>query len=160
MKTKNIIIVVSIVINCVLIMYVFWKESHLREIYSGLSFGLQGDLVQLESTITYQMNNKWNDENTVLEKIEDVTEGINQLMVTGKNAGIITNSQENDLWTLYKYFANFPAFTGFPNTKLDNDGINELIQLGEDLRSAGWGTNVGYSGDWESFSMKVKDLTN
>ncbi|MBY0217125.1 hypothetical protein [Paenibacillus illinoisensis] len=160
MKTKNIIIVVSIVINCVLIMYVFWKESHLREIYSGLSFGLQGDLVQLESTITYQMNNKWNDENTVLEKIEDVTEGINQLMVTGKNAGIITNSQENDLWTLYKYFANFPTFTGFPNTKLDKDGINELIQLGDDLRSAGWGTNVGYSGDWESFTMKVKDLTN
>ncbi|WP_416294525.1 hypothetical protein ACM7Q1_27030 [Paenibacillus illinoisensis] len=160
MKTKNIIIGVSIVINCVLITYVFWKESHLREIYSGLSFGLQGDLVQLESTITYQMNNKWNDENTVLEKIEDVTEGIHQLMVTGKNTGMITNSQENDLWTLYEYFANFPKFTGFPNTKLDNDGINELIQLGEDLRSAGWGTNVGYSGDWESFSMKVKDLTN
>lgn len=160
MKTKNIIIGVSIVINCVLIMYVFWKESHLREIYSGLSFGLQGDLVQLESTITYQMHNKWNDENTVLEKIEDVTEGIHQLMVTGKNTGMITNSQENDLWTLYKYFANFPTFTGFPNTKLDKDGINELIQLGDDLRSAGWGTNVGYSGDWESFSMKVKDLTN
>ncbi|MGG4482320.1 hypothetical protein [Paenibacillus illinoisensis] len=160
MKTKNIIIGVSIVINCVLITYVFWKESHLREIYSGLSFGLQGDLVQLESTITYQMNNKWNDENTVLEKIEDVTEGIHQLMVTGKNTGMITNSQENDLWTLYKYFAKFPTFTGFPNTKLDKDGINELTQLGDDLRSAGWGTNVGYSGDWESFSMKVKDLTN
>lgn len=160
MKTKNIIIAVSIVINCVLIMYVFWKESHLREIYSGLSFGLQGDLVQLESTITYQMNNKWNDENTVLEKIEDVTEGIHQLMVTGKNTGMITNSQENDLWTMYKYFAKFPTYTGFPNTKLDNDGINELIRLGDDLRSAGWGTNVGYSGDWESFSMKVKGLTN
>ncbi|MCM3206257.1 hypothetical protein [Paenibacillus illinoisensis] len=160
MKTKNIIIGVSIVINCVLITYVFWKESHLREIYSGLSFGLQGDLVQLESTITYQMNNKWNDENTVLEKIEDVTEGIHQLMVTGKNTGMITNSQENDLWTLYKYFAKFPTFTGFPNTKLDKDGINELTQLGDDLRSAGWGTNVGYSGDWESFSIKVKDLTN
>ena len=123
MKTKNIIIVVSIVINCVLIMYVFWKESHLREIYSGLSSGLQGDLVQLEITITYQMNNKWNDENTVLEKIEDVTEGIHQLMVTGKNTGMITKSQENDLWTLYKYFANFPTFTGFPNTKLDKDGL-------------------------------------
>lgn len=160
MKTKNIIIVVSIVINCILITYVFWRESHLREIYSGLSFGLQSDLVQLESTINYQMNNKWNDENTVLEKIEDVTEGINQLMVTGKNAGMITESQENDLWTLYKYFAKFPTFTGFPNTKLDNDGINELIQLGNDLRSAGWGTNIGYSSDWGSFSMKVKDLTN
>ncbi|GAB1156245.1 hypothetical protein YWY31_22700 [Paenibacillus illinoisensis] len=142
MKTKNIIIGVSIVINCALITYVFWKESHLREIYSGLSFGLQGDLVQLESTITYQMNNKWNDENTVLEKIEDVTEGIHQLMITGKNTGMITNSQENDLWTLYKYFAKFPTFTGFPNTKLDKDGINELTQLGDDLRSAGWGTNV------------------
>lgn len=160
MKTKNIIIVVSIVINCFLITYVFWKESHLREIYSGLSFGLQGDLVQLENTITYQMNNKWHDENTVLEKIEDVTEGINQLMVTGKNAGIITKSQENDLWTLYRYFANFPTFTGFPNTTLDNGEINMLIQLGDDLRSAGWGANVGYSSDWESFSMKVKDLTN
>lgn len=160
MKTKNIIIVVSIVFNIALITYVFWKESHLREIYSGLTFGLQGDLVQLESTIDYQVDNKWNDENTVLEKIEDVTEGINQLMVTGKNAGMITESQENDLWTLYKYFAKFPTFTGFPNTNLDNDGINELIQLGDDLRSAGWGTNIGYSSDWESFSMKIKELTN
>lgn len=160
MKTKNIIIVVSIVFNIILITYVFWRENHLREIHSGLSFGLQGDLVQLESTIDYQMNNKWNDENMVLEKIEDITEGINQLMVTGKDAGMITKSQENDLWTLYRYFANFPTFTGFPNTKLDNDGINELIELGDDLRSAGWGTNLGYSSDWESFSMKIKDLTN
>lgn len=160
MKNKNIIIVVSIVINCILITYVFWRESHLREIYSGLSFGLQSDLVQLESTIDYQMNNKWDDENMVLEKVEDVTEGINQLMVTGKNAGMITESQENDLWTLYGYFAKFPTFTGFPNTKLDNDGISKLIQLRNDLRSAGWGTNVGYSSDWESFSMKLINLTN
>ncbi|MFS0871974.1 hypothetical protein [Paenibacillus xylanilyticus] len=160
MKTKNIIIVISVLFNIVLITFVFWKESHQQEMYSNLSFGLQNDLVQLESAIDYQNNNKWNDDNLVLEKIEDVREGINQLMVTGKNAGMITKSQENDLWTLYRYFAGFPTYTGFPNTKLENNEINELIRLRDDLRSAGWGMNLGYSSDWASFSMKIEDLTN
>ncbi|NUU77623.1 hypothetical protein [Paenibacillus xylanilyticus] len=160
MKTKNIMIVISILFNVVLFTYIYWRESHLKEMYSNLSFGLQGDLVQLESTIEYQNNNKWNDENVVLEKIEDVREGIHQLMVTGINVGMITKSQENDLWTLYRYFANFPTYTGFPNTKLENNDINKLIRLRDDLRSAGWGTNLGYSSDWASFSMKIEDLTN
>ncbi|MGF9698502.1 hypothetical protein [Paenibacillus sp. MABNR03] len=160
MKTKNIIIVISVLFNIILITYVLLKESHLKDVYSNLSFGLQNDLVQLESAMDYQNNNKWNDENVVLEKIEDVREGINQLMVTGINVGMITKSQENDLWTLYRHFANFPTYTGFPNTKLENNDINELIRLRDDLRSAGWGMDLGYSSDWASFSMKIEDLTN
>ena len=158
MKLKASVIIFSILLNIVLITYIYLKVNHLTNAYSNLSFGLQGDLVQLESAIDYQIKNNWKEENTVIEKIEDISESINYLMVTGKDSGLITKSQENDLWKLYRYFSNYPTYTGFPNTKLDNNKINELKELREDLRSAGWGMNLGYSSDWKSFSMKINAL--
>jgi len=158
MKTKKIIIVLSVLLNIVLITYLFLKENHLTSVYSNLSFGLQGDLVQLESAIDYQIKNNWSEENTVLEKIEDIQESINYLMVTGKDSGIISRKQEEDLWKLHRYFSKFPTYSGFPNTNLDNKSINDLIMLKDDLRAAGWGMNLGYSSDWNSFSEKINNL--
>jgi hypothetical protein len=158
MKFKNSIIIFSIILNIVLITYVLLKINHLNNAYSNLSFALQGDLVQLESAINYQIKNNWKDENTVIEKIEDINESINNLMVTGKDSGIITKTQENDLWKLFSFFSNYPTYTGFPNTKLDKNKINKLVELKEDLRPAGWGMNLGYNSDWESFSKKINTL--
>lgn len=158
MKSRNIIIIISVLVNVVLFTYVYLKVNHLKNAYSNISFGLQGDLVQLENAIDYEIKNNWKEENTVIEKIEDIREGINYLMVTGKDSGIITKTQENDLWKLYRYFLNYPTYTGFPNTKLDNNKIKELIELRDDLRSAGWGMNLGYHSDWNSFSMKINAL--
>jgi uncharacterized protein YfkK (UPF0435 family) len=158
MKFKNSIIVISVLVNIVLVTYIYITANHLKDAYSNLSFGLQGDLVQLESTIEYQIKNDWKEELTVIEKIEDIRESINYLMVTGIDSEIITNAQENDLWKIYRYFSSYPTYTGFPNTKLDNNKIKELIELRDDLRSTGWGMNLGYSSDWKSFSMKINAL--
>lgn len=158
MKIKSVVIVISIILNIMLISYVYLKQNHLTGAYSNLSFELQHDLIQLESAINYQMDNNWNDENSVIEKIEDVRENISFLMSTGKDLGVISKSQEKDLWNLYKYFIDYPMYSGYPNTMLTNEEVNELIALQKHLRSAGWGMNIGYSSDWESFSKKIDSL--
>lgn len=158
MKYKNIIIIISVLINIILLTYGGLKLNQLKNAFSNMS--LQVDLVQLESAIDYQVKNNWKEENTVLEKIEDIREGINYLMTTGENTGIISKGQENDLWKLYRYFSKYPDYTGFPNTKLNNNQKNELKELGDDLRSSGWGMNLGYSGDWKSFSNSINQLIN
>lgn len=157
-KIKKIIFIISILFNIVLITYVYLKANHLTNVYSNLSFGVQGNLVQLESAIEYQNSNNWKSTDVVIEKIEDVKESIDYLLITGKDAGVITKSQEDDLRKLSGFFLKYPTYTGFPNTKLDSNNINELKDLGMNLKSAGWETNLGYSGDWDSFSMKISAL--
>jgi len=160
MKHLKKIIILSILINLIIVTYIVLKTNHLKSSYSNLSFELQNDLVQLESSIDYQIKNNWKEENTVIEKIEDVRESINYLMVTGKDLRIMSKSQESDLWKLYNFLSKFPTYSGYPNTKLDLNKINELILLGDNLQSAGWGMNIGYSSDWKSFSIKINTLIN
>jgi hypothetical protein len=64
MKYKNSIIIISVLVNIVLFTYVYLKENQINNAYFNLSFGLQRDLVQLESAIDYQIKNNWKDENT------------------------------------------------------------------------------------------------
>jgi hypothetical protein len=158
MKRKNWFLALSIVINIVLIGYMYLKGSQLNNAYSQSTSRLQSDLVQLEGAIGYQIENDWQEGHTVIEKIEDVRESINEAMVTGKNIGLLSKAHENDLWQLYTYFSKYPTYTGFPNTNLDNTEINELVELRDDLRSAGWGLNIGYSSDWDSLSEKILAL--
>ncbi|MGO4106350.1 hypothetical protein [Paenibacillus sp. YAF4_2] len=158
MNSKNLIIIISILLNLALTTYVYLKVNHLTDVYSNLSIGLQSDLVQLESAIEYQNENNWKEADNIIEKIEDVKESINYLLVTGKDTGLITKTQESDLWKLSSYFLNYPTYTGSSNIKLDSNNINELKELGDDLKSAGWEMNKGYSGDWESLSMKISTL--
>ncbi|WP_143069338.1 hypothetical protein [Paenibacillus sp. OV219] len=158
MKYKKGIIIVSVLVNIILFTYVYLNVKHIKDAYSHLSFGLQGDLVQLESTIDYQIKNNWQEANMVLEKIEDIREDINYLMVTGKDSGLMSKSQENDLWNLYRYFSKYPTYTGYPNTNLNNNQKEELTKLKDDLRAVGWGMNLGYHGDWDSFSMRIDAL--
>jgi hypothetical protein len=155
---KKSIITISILLNIVLISYLFLRENHFRSVYSNSSLSLQGDLVQLEGNIEYQIKNDWENADSVIEKLEDVREGISNLMILGKDLGFLTKSQENDLWSLDRFISSYPIYSGYPNTKLEDNQKEELIQLQEDLKSVGWGMNMGYSSDWKSFSNKVNEL--
>ncbi|WP_058302155.1 hypothetical protein [Gorillibacterium timonense] len=155
---NRIFTVISVALNVLLITYVFLKADRLADFYSNSTLEVQNNLVQLESALDYQMKNKWEDENHVVEKIEDVRESIHNLMVTGKDLGVISKNQEDDLWNLYWYFTNYPTYTGFPDQKVTDKEVNELIDLRDHLRSAGWGANISYSSDWESFSEKIGTL--
>lgn len=158
MKIKNLVIVISVLLNLGLIAYVYSRADHLEDVYSGMSFNLQYELIQLEGTIGYQIENDWTEADTVIEKIEDINEEINTLMDTGKEMALISKEQEEDLWNLSRYFSQFPTYSGYPNTELTNSEMNELVELRNNLRSVGWGMHIGYSGDWGSFSTKINEL--
>lgn len=155
MKIKKIAIIVSIALSALLIVYFYLKENHITDAYANLSFTLQSDIVQLEGAIDYQIKNNWQDQNNVIEKVEDVRESINYLMITGKHLGIISKSQEEDLWKLERFFVKYPVYTGFPDTELNDQQISQLVELKNKLRNVGWGMNIGYHGDWKSFSEKI-----
>lgn len=158
MKYKNIVLLISILTNIILITYINMRNNQIDDTLSSLTFNIQSDLVQLEGAIDYQVTNKWKDGNFVIEKIEDVMEGINYIMRTGKDSGSITKQQEQELWSLHRFLSHYPGYTGFPNTLLNSNQRRELEELGNKLKTAGWGMNIGYSGGWESFSESLKIL--
>ncbi|MFC3801151.1 hypothetical protein [Cohnella sp. GCM10012308] len=155
---KKIIFICSILLNLVLITYLYLKSNHLTNVYSNLSSGLQGDLVQLENAIELQNNANWKEPDKVIEKIEDVNESIIYLLQTGKDTGLINKTQEEDLRRLSIYFLRYPAYPNSSSTELKSDIIKRLMTLGADLKAAGWEMNSGYGGDWDSFSRKVRLL--
>ncbi len=157
MKSRKILIV-SIVINIILLTIIMLKINQFEDTLSRLTLYLQSDLIQLESAIDYQNKNNWKEDNVVLEKIEDVKESINYVMVTGKDSDTITKQQEQDLWTLYNFLKKYPDYNGFPNTQLSETDRSKLVELGLKLRTAGWGMNMSYNGGWESFSKALRTL--
>lgn len=155
MKIKKMAIIISVIASVLLVAYFYLKINHAADAYANLTTALQSDIVQLEGAIDYQIENNWHDQNNVIEKIEDVRESINYLMVTGKNLGIISQRQEEDLWKLERFFVKYPTYTGFPNMELSEQEIKQLIELKDKLRYAGWGMNIGYGSDWSSLSQKT-----
>lgn len=158
MKIKNTVLILSIAINVLFVAYLYLKANHITGVYSSLSSAVQTDLVQLEGAIEYQMANEWKEEYYVIEKLDDVIESIHSLFRTGKDMGVISKSQEDDLWKLYRYLLAYPQHSGFPNNQLTDQEINELIQLKDNLNAAGWEMNKGFVGSWESFSDKINVL--
>ena len=158
MKHIKIIIAFSCLLNVILIINLIVTNNRIDDTISRQTIKIQGDLVELESSITYQTEHKWKEENLVLEKIDDVQEDINVLMTIGKDIGRLSREQEEDLWNLYNYLTKFPEYSGFPNKTLSTDERKLLKKLSKDLRQVGWGMNIGYSGGWESFSEKLNNL--
>lgn len=158
MRIIKISLILSIIINIILAVYINFNNNQMEDTLSRLTFVIQRNLVELESSIDYQIQNNWIDENLVLEKIEDVRESINTIMVTGRDSGVITTEQEQDLWNLYNFLRKYPEYTGFPNTVLNNNQRNEIKELRGKLRTAGWGMNISYRGSWESFRKSIKIL--
>lgn len=158
MKNNKIIIAFSCLLNVFLIINLIVTNNRIDDTISIQTFKIQGDLVELESSITYQAEHKWKEENLVIEKIDDVQEDINSLITIGKDIGKLSREQEEDLWNLYSYLTKFPEYSGFPNKILSTDERKLLEKLSKDLRQVGWGMNIGYSGGWESFSEKLNNL--
>ncbi|MBP1989567.1 hypothetical protein [Paenibacillus eucommiae] len=158
MKHIKIIIAFSCFLNVILITNWIMTNNRIDDTISRQAFKIHRDLVELESSITYQSDHNWKEENLVLEKIEDVQEDINSLKTIGKDIGRLSRKQEEDLWNLYNYLLKFPEYSGFPNKTLSTDERKLLEKLSKDLRQVGWGMNIGYSGGWESFSEKLNNL--
>ena len=134
------------------------KNNRIDDAISSHTFQVQTDLVELESAIRYQMDQNWQDDNVVLEKMEDIKEELNSFMKIGQTLGRLTKEQERELSILYNYVSKYPDYTGVPNTVLSSTDRKKLEVLASNLPKAGWGMNISYSGDWDSFSEKLNKL--
>ncbi|WP_160032137.1 hypothetical protein [Paenibacillus sp. An7] len=134
------------------------KNNRIDDAISSHTFQVQTDLVELESAIHYQMDHIWQDDNVVLEKMEDIKEELNSFMKLGQSLERLTKEQEKELTILYNYVSEYPDYTGVPNTVLSSADRKKLEILASNLPKAGWGMNIGYSGDWDSFSEKLNKL--
>ncbi|WIV20331.1 hypothetical protein QPK24_06455 [Paenibacillus polygoni] len=134
------------------------KNNRIDDAISSHTFQVQTDLVELESTIHYQMEQGWNDDNVVLEKMEDIREELNSFTKLGQSLGRLTKEQERELSILYNYVSKYPDYTGVPNTILSSADRKKIEVLASNLPKAGWGMNISFSGDWDSFSEKLNKL--
>ena len=139
-------------------MMLITKNNRIDDAISSHTFQVQTDLVELESAIRYQMDQNWQDDNVVLEKMEDIKEELNSFMKLGQTLGRLTKEQERELSILYNYVSKYPDYTGVPNTVLSSADRKKLEVLASNLLKAGWGMNIGYSGDWDSFSENLNKL--
>ena len=139
-------------------MMLITKNNRIDDAISSHTFQVQTDLVELESAIRYQMDQNWQDDNVVLEKMEDIKEELNSFMKLGQTLGRLTKEQERELSILYNYVSKYPDYTGVPNTVLSSADRKKLEILANNLPKAGWGMNISYSGDWDSFSEKLNKL--
>ncbi|WP_454190125.1 hypothetical protein [Paenibacillus sp. Marseille-Q7038] len=145
-------------LNIILARMLITKNNTIDDAISSHTFQIQVDLVELESAINYQMEQNWQDDNVVLEKLEDVKEELDSLMKIGQSLGRLTKEQEAELSIFYNYVSKYPDYTGVPNTVLSSEDRRKLAALASNLPKAGWGMNIGYSGDWDSFSEKLTKL--
>ncbi|MEF3351900.1 hypothetical protein PV403_01805 [Paenibacillus sp. GYB006] len=139
-------------------MMLITNNNRIDDAISSHTFQVQTDLLELESAIRYQMDQNWQDDNVVLEKMEDIKEELNSFMKIGQTLGRLTKEQERELSILYNYVSKYPDYTGVPNTVLSSADRKKLEVLASNLLKAGWGMNIGYSGDWDSFSENLNKL--
>ena len=135
------------------------KHAKLQDAKSEMAFRLIAwNLVQLEGAIMYQMDNQWSDPNSVIEKVEDIIEGISVTRMLSKDLNMLTKKEDETLTQLLSFFERFPDYTGFPNSTLDVSDIEMFEQLRKNLRDTGWGLHISYSAGWSEFMDMANKL--
>lgn len=153
------IFILSLLGNVVLAFYIHYKNEADRQILEQVAFrSIQTNLVQLEGAIAYQNDHGWEQPSHVTEKLDDVREGVGLALEIGSYTPALDQEKEHLLWRLYNHLTSFKTDSGFPNATLSDRERDELIALGDHLRSAGWGMNMGYGSGWEEFEAKVRKL--
>ncbi|KRE99426.1 hypothetical protein ASG89_28105 [Paenibacillus sp. Soil766] len=160
-KWLNIIFAISILGNFLLAFFLNNKNESDRQTMEQIAFrGIQSNFIQLEGSITYQMETGWGNQSYVTEKLEDVMEGIGLIIEIGNRSGALNKDNENLLRELQDYLSDYKEDTGFPNAVLSDKERDDFIKLAEKLRSSGWGMNLGYGSSWKDFEQKTRKLLN
>lgn len=127
------------------------KNQELK--YELLNAYIYRDLTQLEATIQYQIDNNWDNEPLVTQKLDDAIDSV--ILHTGMERD---DDKEDILWELYDYLKEFKVGDETLAVRLTAKQRTDYIYLGEKLRSSGWNYNVGYDTRWDIFESKVKGL--
>ncbi|MBD7969278.1 hypothetical protein H9647_14480 [Paenibacillus sp. Sa2BVA9] len=130
------------------------RDNRRQELkYELLNSAIYRDLGQLETTIQYQVDNNWENEALVTQKLDDAIDSVilNHAMEGDDN-------KEDLLWSLYEYLNEFKYGDEISGVSLNDNQRADYIYLGERLRSSGWMYNVGYDRNWNNFASKIEDL--
>ncbi len=127
------------------------RDNRKQELkYELLNAAIYRDLGQLEATIQYQLDNNWENEALVTQKLDDAIDSI--ILNHGMEKD---NNKEDVLWKLYDYLNEFKYGDGILDVSLNDKQRADYIYLGERLRSSGWMYNVGYDSSWDNFASKI-----
>ena len=149
----KVILIVSLFGNAALIMN-HQQVSKRQELkYEILNAYIYRDLTQLEFTIQYQIDNNWNNEPLVTQKLDDAIDSV--ILHIGMEGN---EDKEAILWKLHDYLKQFKAGDETLAVSLTEKQRSDYIYLAGKLRSSGWNYNVGYDTQWNIFASKVNGL--
>lgn len=149
----KVILVVSLFGNVALFMNHNRVNKNQELKYELLNAYIYRDLTQLEATIQYQIDNNWDNEPLVTQKLDDAIDSV--ILHTGMERD---DDKEDIFWELYDYLKEFKVGDETLAVRLTAKQRTDYIYLGEKLRSSGWNYNVGYDTRWDIFESKVKGL--
>ncbi|WP_010275569.1 hypothetical protein [Paenibacillus senegalensis] len=153
-------IIILLVVNIGAVSILIYQHHRLNEVISDMGFRMvSSNLVQLEGAIMYQMQNNWSEPDHVIEKVEDVIEGLDMTRRAADRVNKLSKEDNEVLSRLIRYFETFPAYSGFPNHSMDEEEITAFEKLRENLREAGWGMNMSYTSGWNELIEKAYKLT-
>ena len=159
MRKKYIVNILLLVIIIVATSILFYHNDRLSRVKSDMGFRMiSANIIQLEGAIMFQMQNNWNEPNNVIEKVEDVIEGIYITRKVSSDLQKLSKEDDEVLLRLIRYFEKFPSYSGFPNYTIDAKEISMFEKLRGNLRDVGWGMNLGYSSDWNELKDKANKL--
>ncbi|CAM4060729.1 hypothetical protein COLU111180_21080 [Cohnella lubricantis] len=164
MKVKSkVFISVSIIIIMVIVLYQSYKihqlNSQIEMINPTISSRtIQNGLVQLEGEIYYQKEHGWESPEQIVVRIQNVMEGISVTVETGQYTKKLSNDESDSLWEMYHYLYKFTENKSTHNLILSEEEKQEFEQLEDNLRSNGWGLNIGFSSDWDYFIKRVNSF--
>lgn len=149
----KVILAVSLIGNVALYKNQERDNRKLELRYELLNAAIYRDLSQLEATIQHQLDNNWNNETLVTQKLDDAIDSVILHMGMERD-----DDKQDILWELHDYLNEFKVGDGTLDVSLNDKQRADYIHLGEKLRSNGWSFNVGYDTNWDIFASKVKEL--
>ncbi|OAB26843.1 hypothetical protein PMSM_25755 [Paenibacillus macquariensis subsp. macquariensis] len=156
MKKKDWIIVI-LVVSLFGNVELFMNHKHVirnQELkYELLNAYIYRDLAQLEATIQYQLDNNWENETLVTQKLDNAIDSIILHIAMERD-----NDKRDILRKLDNYMSEFKVGDGTLDVSLNDKQRADYIYLGEKLRSNGWTFDVGYDTSWDFFASKVKEF--
>ncbi|MEK5333754.1 MULTISPECIES: hypothetical protein [unclassified Lysinibacillus] len=158
-KKKKVLFRISLGLNIFLIAIIAWgiiKMNFVKE--QVLVTEVQHNLVELEGLIDNQIQDNWSNPNLVTTELGDVLNGIWLGMNTGKQLGMLSNSDNYILEHLYSTLKQYPNDKLYSFAELTEEDKKNFEELRETLRDVGLGLNMTIRADMDTFINQAEEL--
>ncbi|WP_426348571.1 hypothetical protein ACPWSR_12545 [Alloiococcus sp. CFN-8] len=161
MKKSVLLLMIIVIVFMAFIGTIKTYNDRLDTAYDSLKFrGIEHNLVELEGAIQFQKDNNWTNSYAVLEKVQDVIEGIGITLIVSKDMGNLTKENEDtlnlllDIMSEYDKYGDYPDSSDSVNTQ-DKDAFSKLA---DDLNKVNWAVGSSYGKNDDEFKRAVDNL--